>query len=39
MKLKVIDTEINVIKNGNEDYISLTDMIRAKMGITSLQIG
>ena len=32
MKLKVIDTEINVIRNGNEDYISLTDMIRAKDG-------
>ena len=32
MKLKVIDTEINVIKNGKEDYISLTDMIKAKDG-------
>jgi hypothetical protein len=32
MKMNVTDIEINVIKNGNEDYISLTDMIRAKDG-------
>ena len=32
MKMKVTDVEINVIKNGKEDYISLTDMIRAKDG-------
>lgn len=32
MKIKVIDTEITVIKSGVEDYISLTDMIKAKDG-------
>ena len=32
MKMKVTDIEINVVKNGGEDYISLTDMIRAKDG-------
>lgn len=31
-KIKVKDVEINVLKEGNEDYISLTDMIRAKDG-------
>jgi hypothetical protein len=31
-KIKVKDVEITVIKNGNEDYISLTDMIKAKDG-------
>lgn len=32
MKIKVTDIEINIIKNGKEDYISLTDMIKAKDG-------
>ena len=32
MKMKVIDTEISVTKHGKEDYISLTDMIKAKDG-------
>jgi hypothetical protein len=31
-KIKVADVEITVIKNGKEDYISLTDMIKAKDG-------
>jgi len=31
-KIKVQDTEINVIKVGDEDYICLTDMIKAKDG-------
>ena len=32
MKLKVLDTEISVQRIGNEDYISLTDMLKAKDG-------
>ena len=31
-KITVQNTEINVVKVGNEDYICLTDMIRAKDG-------
>lgn len=31
-KLVVRNVEITVIKSGNEDYISLTDMIKAKDG-------
>jgi len=31
-KIKVQNTEINVIKVGDEDYICLTDMIKAKDG-------
>ena len=31
-KIKVQNTEINVIKVGDEDYIYLTDMIKAKDG-------
>jgi hypothetical protein len=31
-KIKVINVEITVIKNNDEDFISLTDMIRAKDG-------
>ena len=31
-KIKVADVEITVIKTGKEDYISLTDMIKAKDG-------
>ena len=32
MKLNVLDTEISVQRIGNEDYISLTDMLKAKDG-------
>ena len=32
MKIKVMDAEISVQKVGKEDYISLTDMLRAKDG-------
>ena len=32
MRLKVLDTEISVQRIGNEDYISLTDMLKAKDG-------
>ena len=32
MKIKVMDAEISVQKVGNEDYISLTDMLKAKDG-------
>ena len=32
MKLKVEGTEISIIKINNEDYISLTDMLKAKDG-------
>ena len=32
MRLKVLDTEISVQHIGNEDYISLTDMLKAKDG-------
>ena len=32
MKLKVLDTEISVQRIGNEDFISLTDMLKAKDG-------
>lgn len=31
-KIKVINVEVTVIKNNNDDYISLTDMIKAKDG-------
>jgi hypothetical protein len=31
-KIKVTDVEKTIIKNGSEDYISLTDMIKAKDG-------
>lgn len=31
-KLKVQDTEINVLKVGDDDFISLTDMLKAKDG-------
>ena len=31
-KIIVKDTEINIIKVGNEDYICITDMIKAKDG-------
>ena len=32
MKIKVLETEISVQRIGNEDYISLTDMLKAKDG-------
>ncbi len=32
VKLKVNETEVNVLKVGGEDYICLTDMLRAKDG-------
>ena len=31
-KLNVQDTEINILKVGDEDFISLTDMLKAKDG-------
>jgi len=31
-KITVKDTEINVVKVNDEDYICLTDMLRAKDG-------
>ena len=31
-KITVTDTEVNVVKVNGEDYICLTDMIRAKDG-------
>ena len=31
-KISVKDTEVSVIKVQNEDYISLTDMLKAKEG-------
>ena len=31
-KIIVKDTEINIIKVGNEEYICITDMIKAKDG-------
>ena len=31
-KLKVQDTEINILKIGDNDFISLTDMLKAKDG-------
>jgi hypothetical protein len=31
-KIKVMNTDVSVIKHGTEDYISLTDMIKAKEG-------
>ena len=31
-KLIVKDTEVNILKVGGEDYICLTDMLRAKDG-------
>jgi len=31
-KINVKDTEVTVIKTNNEDYICITDMIRAKDG-------
>ena len=32
VKITVKDTEINVVKVNDEDYICLTDMLRAKDG-------
>lgn len=34
-KIKVQNTEINVIKVGDEDYICLTDMKKQRMAISS----
>ncbi len=31
-KIKVLDTDITIVKNNEEDYISLTDMIKSKDG-------
>ena len=31
-KIKVLDSNITVVKNNNEDYISLTDMLKSKDG-------
>ena len=31
-KIQVKDTEVSIIKVGDEDYISLTDMLKAKDG-------
>src|SRR5882724_10164773 len=31
-KIKVTNIDITIIKNGTEDYISLTDMVKAKEG-------
>ena len=31
-KIKVLDSDVTVIKVNNEDYISLTDMLKAKDG-------
>jgi len=31
-KIKVLEQNITVVKNGSEDYISLTDMIKTKDG-------
>ncbi len=31
-KIKVLDTEVNVVQMNNEDYICITDMIKAKDG-------
>lgn len=30
-KIKVQDTEITIISNNNDDYISLTDMARSQL--------
>ena len=38
-KIIVKDTEINIIKVENEDYICITDMIKQKTEISLLQIG
>ena len=38
-KITVKDTEVNVIKVNGEDYICLTDMLRAKTVISLLQTG
>ena len=38
-KIMVKDTEINIIKVENEDYICITDMIKQKTEISLLQIG
>jgi len=29
-KIEVLDTEIRIITSGHQDYISLTDMLKAK---------
>ena len=31
-KIKVQDTEVNIVKVGEEDYICITDMLKAKDG-------
>ena len=38
-KITVKDTEVNVVKVNGEDYICLTDMMRAKTAIFSLPTG
>ena len=39
MELKVDNKTINYIRIEDEDYISITDMIKSKDGIFLLQIG
>lgn len=31
-KIRVQDTEVNIVKIGEEDYICITDMLKAKDG-------
>jgi len=38
-KLTVLDNEITILKVNNEDYISLTDMLKAKDGDFLFLIG
>ncbi len=38
-KLLVNDTEINIVQINHEDYICITDMLRAKDGDFLLRIG
>lgn len=39
MELKVDNKIINYVKIEDEDYISITDMLKSKMVISSLPIG
>lgn len=37
--INVKGTDISIVQVENEDYISLTDMLKAKEGISSYQTG